>query len=145
MNKYLELKMKQSKEFRKLPMKVAFGKKQFEEIMKQWGFTTSKEDIAKVSVIVPGCYCLVEDEPLFDEYFERIEKEITEFLKDDDNLKIALKYEFANHECGYTYKPQDALPPLFITLVDLKTDERLKRVFNEAWNEFLNEDVMQKR
>lgn len=40
MNKYLELKMKQSKEFRKLPMKVAFGKKQFEEIMKQWGLTT---------------------------------------------------------------------------------------------------------
>ena len=142
MNKYLELKMKQSKEFRKLPMKVAFGKKQFEEIMKQWGFTTSKEDTTKVCMLVSGCYCLIEDKPLFDEYFERTEKEITDFLKDDDNLKIALKYEFANHECGYTDKPQDALPPLFITLVDLKTDERMKRMFNEAWTEFLNEDVM---
>ena len=37
MNKYLELKIKQSKEFRKLPMKVGFDKKQFEQIMKEWG------------------------------------------------------------------------------------------------------------
>lgn len=33
MNKYLELKMKQSKEFRKLPMKVAFGKKSLEGVL----------------------------------------------------------------------------------------------------------------
>ena len=41
MNKYLELKMKQAKEFRKLPMKAAFGDKQFKQIMKEWGLTAS--------------------------------------------------------------------------------------------------------
>lgn len=71
--------------------------------------------------------------------FAKKAEELEEFLKDDDNLKSAFKYEFANHECGYTYTPQDALPPLNLTYEEVEKNERLNRVFNEAWCEYLDE------
>lgn len=139
MNKYIEYKNRKHAEFDKLPMKVAFGNKQFEQMMKEWGFTTSKEDLTKIHQLGAGCYCLKKDTHLFEEHFQRTQKELKEFLKDDDNLKSAFKYEFANHECGYTYTPQDALPPLNLTYEEVEKNERLNRVFNEAWCEYLDE------
>lgn len=139
MNKYIEYKNREHAEFDKLPMKVAFGNKQFEQMMKEWGLTTSKEDLTKIHQLGAGCYCLKKDTHLFEEHFQRTQKELKEFLKDDDNLKSAFKYEFANHECGYTYTPQDALPPLNLTYEEVEKNERLNRVFNEAWCEYLDE------
>ncbi len=138
MNKYIEYKNRKHAEFDKLPMKVAFGNKQFEQMMKEWGLTTSKEDLTKIHQLGAGCYCLKKDTHLFEEHFQRTQKELEEFLKDDDNLKSAFKYEFANHECGYTYTPQDALPPLNLTYEEVEKNERLNRVFNEAWCEYLD-------
>lgn len=139
MNKYIEYKNRKHAEFDKLPMKVAFGNKQFEQMIKEWGLTTSKEDLTKIHQLGAGCYCLKKDTHLFEEHFQRTQKELEEFLKDDDNLKSAFKYEFANHECGYTYTPQDALPPLNLTYEEVEKNERLNRVFNEAWCEYLDE------
>lgn len=139
MNKYIAYKNRKHAEFDKLPMKVAFGNKQFEQMMKEWGLTTSKEDLTKIHQLGAGCYCLKKDTHLFEEHFQRTQKELKEFLKDDDNLKSAFKYEFANHECGYTYTPQDALPPLNLTYEEVEKNERLNRVFNEAWCEYLDE------
>lgn len=139
MNKYIEYKNRKHAEFDKLPMKVAFGNKQFEQMIKEWGLTTSKEDLTKIHQLGAGCYCLKKDTHLFVEHFQRTQKELEEFLKDDDNLKSAFKYEFANHECGYTYTPQDALPPLNLTYEEVEKNERLNRVFNEAWCEYLDE------
>lgn len=107
-------------------------------MMEEWGLTTNAEDISKIDMLVGGCYCLKKDTHLFEEYFQRTQKELKEFLKDDDYLKSAFKYEFANHECGYTYTPQDALPPLNLTYEEVEKNERLNRVFNEAWCEYLD-------
>ena len=139
MNKYIEYKNRKHAEFDKLPMKAAFGNKQFEQMIKEWGLTTSKEDLTKIHQLGAGCYCLKKDTHLFEEHFQRTQKELKEFLKDGDNLKSAFKYEFANHECGYTYTPQDALPPLNLTYEEVEKNERLNRVFNEAWCEYLDE------
>lgn len=43
-NRYEEFKKRHAKELNKLPMKVAFGQKQFEEMLEEWGLTTSDED-----------------------------------------------------------------------------------------------------
>lgn len=56
--KYQEFKKKQQDEFGKLPMKAAFGDKQFKEMMAEWGLTTSKEDLEKICSIGAGAYCL---------------------------------------------------------------------------------------
>lgn len=139
MNKYVELKKKHQKEFGKLPMKVAFGYEQFKKMLEEWGLTDNADDIRKIAMLTGGCYCLKKDTHLFEEHFQRTQKELEEFLKDDDNLKAAFKYEFSNQECGYTYAPQDALPPLKLTKEEIEKDKRLNRVFNEAWCEYLDE------
>lgn len=138
MNRYAELKKKHQKELNRLPMKAAFGKQQFKKMMEEWGLTTNAEDICKIDMLVGGCYCLKKDTHLFEEHFQRTQKELEEFLKDDDNLKSAFQYEFANHECGYTYTPQDALPPLNLTYEEVEKNERLNKVFKEAWCEYLD-------
>lgn len=139
MNKYAKLKKKHQQELEKLPMKVAFGKEQFKKMMEEWNLTTTAEDVCKIDMLIGGCYCLKKDTHLFEEHFQRTQKELEEFLKDDDNLKSAFKYEFANHECGYTDTPQDALPSLNLTFKEVMNDKRLHKVFKRAWKEYLNE------
>lgn len=138
MIRYCQYKKRQQEEFNKLPMKAAFGDKQFREMMKEWGLTTSKEDLNKVVSLGYGAYCKVEDKHLFDELLEKHLKEDEEFYKDDEQLKDAFIYEFGNHECGYTYNPAEALPALGLSWKDVMTDKRIARLFNEAWNEFLD-------
>lgn len=94
--KYQEFKKKQQDEFDKLPMKAAFGDKQFKEMMSEWGLTTSK------------------DYHLFIEFGERSAKESEEFLSNDDNLVNALKYEFGNHECCLTFEFENGIIALGI-------------------------------
>lgn len=140
-NRYEEFKKRHAKELNKLPMKVAFGQKQFEEMLEEWGLTTSDEDLKKIISLLhgSGCYCLKKDAHLFSEYFKRIKEEQKEFLKDDKNLKDAFIYEFANHECGYTYQPQDALLALSLTYNEVMMNKRLHRVFKSAWRKYLTD------
>ena len=139
MNRYVEYKKRKQAEFDKLPMKAAFGNKQFEQIMKEWGLTTSKEDLTKIHQLGAGCYCLKKDYPLFLKLACKHMEEDVEFFKDDDNLKSAFKYEFADHECGYTYTPQDALLALPFTYKEVMTNKRLCRVFKKAWTEYIRD------
>lgn len=81
MNRYAELKKKHQKELNKLPMKAAFGKEQFKKMMEEWGLTTNAEDISKIDMLVGGCYCLKKDTHLFEEHFQRTQKELKEFLR----------------------------------------------------------------
>ena len=139
MNKYVEHKNRQQAEFNKLPMKAAFGDKQFREMMEEWHLDARcKEDLSKVVPLVYGAYCLKKDKHLFDELLQKHLKEDEEFYKDDENLKDALYYEFGNHECGYTYTPADALPALGLSWNDVVTNKRIAHIFNETWNKFLD-------
>ena len=79
--KYQEFKKKQQDEFGKLPMKAAFGDKQFKEMMAEWGLTTSKEDLEKICSIGAGAYCLKKDYHLFLEFGERsVKDEIDDYI-----------------------------------------------------------------
>jgi len=68
---YYDFKKQQQDEFDKLPMRAAFGDKQFKEMMAEWGLTTSKEDLEKVCSIGAGAYCLKKDYHLFIEFGEQ--------------------------------------------------------------------------
>lgn len=138
MNKYAELMKKHHDENDTLPLKAAFGDAQFKKMMKEWGLTTSSEDLKKIRSLGYGAYCLASEAHLFEEMGNRHEKERKELLNTDEGLKDAFMYEFANHECGYTYTPQDAFPPLNLTKEEIEKDERLNKVFKEAWCEYLD-------
>lgn len=136
--KYYEYKKKQQSEFNKLPMKAAFGNKQFKEMMAEWGLCTSDEDLKKIVSLGYGAYCLEKDKHLFDELLQKHLDEDEEFYKNDAQLEDALIYEFGNHECSYTYDPWSALQELPYTKKEIVENERLARIFNEAWNKYLS-------
>ena len=140
MNKYIEYKNRKQAEFDKLPMKAAFGNKQFEQMMKEWGLTTSKEDLTKIHQLGAGCYCLKKDYPLFLKLACKHMEEDVEFFKDDKNFKEALCYEFGNHECMLTLNPHDAIEALSLTEEEIINDNRLSKLFKEAWKEFLSDN-----
>lgn len=136
--KYVDYKDKQQKEFNKLPMKAAFGDKQFEEMMAEWGLTTSKEDLEKIYSIGAGAYCLKKDYHMFIEFGERSVKENEEFYSNDENLKDALIYEFGNHECGYTWEFENGIIALGFSVKEFFSDQRKANVFAEARKEYID-------
>lgn len=141
MIKYSVYKKRQQDEFNKLPMKAAFGNEQFKEMMESYGLTTSKADIAKITSLGYGCFCLAKDAHLFSEYTEKKLKEDEEYFKVDEQLEDAFRYEFANYECGYTGNPYDALKALCFTKEELDKDERLHRIFIQAWHKYIEQDL----
>lgn len=136
--RYYEFKQKQQAEFDKLPMKAAFGDKQFEEMMSEWGLTTSEADLAKIKALGAGGYCLKEDYQSFIDLANRHIKENEEFLSNDENLLDALKYEFANHECGLTWEFENGIIALGYTVEEFLSDERKKNLFIKARQEYIN-------
>ncbi len=136
--KYVDYKAKQHKEFNKLPMKAAFGDKQFEEMMAEWGLTTSKEDLEKICSIGDGAYYLKKDYHLFIEFGESSVNEDEEFYSNDENLKDALIYEFGNHECGYTWEFENGIIALGFPVKEFFSDQRKAKVFAEARKEYID-------
>lgn len=136
--RYYEFKKKQQDEFDKLPMKAAFGEKQFEEMMSEWGLTTSDEDLKKIKSLGAGGYCLKEDYPSFIALANKHIEEMEKFLSVDDNLVDALKYEFGNHECGLTWEFDNGITALGYTIEEFLSDERKKNLFIKARQEYIN-------
>lgn len=136
--RYAEFKKRQQDAFDKLPMKAAFGQKQFEEMMASWGLTTTEEDLKKIRSLTAGAYCLATDLHLFTEFTKKRMEEEDEYLSDEENLKDALIYEFGNHECGYTMDTSEALYALGFTKSDVRKNKTLHKVFPIAWKEYLD-------
>lgn len=133
--RYAEFNKMWQDKFSALPVKFAFGDKQFEAMMASWGLTTADEDLKKVCGIIYGAYCLVKDVPLIEEHFEARSKAREEFLADEEQLKDALMEEFANYECAYTWSPKKAVDALFDE-DEQEHNEVLKRVLPVAWEEY---------
>ena len=136
--RYYEFKKNQQDEFDKLPMKAAFGDKQFEEMMSEWGLTTGDEDLKKIKSLGAGGYCLKEDYPSFIALANKHIEETEKFLSNDANLIDALKYEFGNHECGYTWEFENGITALGYTVKEFLSDERKKDLFIKARQEYIN-------
>lgn len=136
--KYVEWKKQRQESFDRLPMKAAFGKEQFEQMMHEWGLTTSDEDLKKIRSLGSGAYCLAKDCHLFTEWVKEQDEEQKKFLADEEQLKDALIYEFGNYECGYTMNKWDGVRALFDE-DEIKSNELLKKVLPIAWKEYLDQ------
>lgn len=131
---YTELKSKQQKEMNAFPLGAAFSNKQFEEMMKRWGFSVDETD--KICSIGYGAFIRKSDKAAFFEMLERQKKERDEAIAADKTgngyIYEMFLYELNNHEYGYTYELEDTLDALDLTYEDVQKDKRLARGLEKA-------------
>jgi hypothetical protein len=126
MNRYLELQVKQRAEMSTLKMFFAFSPAQFDE-----GVTALGVDVISIG---GGAYAPRSERPTIDAMFNRHQQEREAALLDDAYLFDALLYQLANHEYCYTGRAADVFGAVGVT----ETDARVKRIFEAARTEYLN-------
>lgn len=140
--KYTEFRKKESELYAKLPIKYAFGKEQFQQMLREFGLDVDDENsLSQLAHIYSGAYCLKKDKQQVFDYFEEAAKRKEEFLKDEAQLKDALIYEFGNHECGYTYNFMEGVSALFDE-DEIENNMLLAKVYPIARKEYLEKYEM---
>ena len=139
MNKYQELKTRQEKEMNAFPLGACFSKQQFEEMMKNWGLTTTDTD--KIYSVGGGCYIRKSDHSAFHEMLKRFEKERSEAIAADTTgegfIYDMFLSELANHEYCITYDLDETLDALHLTIEQINADKRLLHGLQKARKEYL--------
>lgn len=140
MNKYMEMKERQQKEVNALPIKFAFSSKQFEEAMKEWGYTPDDTDkIYKLGST--GGFYRREDSKLIFSTFERHEKEKAEAIEADTGgtgyIYDMFMYELANHEYCITYDLEPTLDACGLTEEEVLASPALLSGLKKAKADYL--------
>jgi len=136
--KYTKIKQIRREELEKFPLGFAFNDKQFEEMMKEFGLKVTDTD--KIVYFGAGGYMKKTDLEAYKALIKRHNKEHYELLNNDEEYaRTAFRYEFSNHECGYTGDFSPALSALGITYKYLEANERLEGIFYAVQDEFLRD------
>ena len=122
--KYTEFKKEFQKQIDRFQVFWAFSEQQFDEGMEKINCT----DKSLIRAIGAGGYMLKENKQAFDKLFSDHEIREKELMQSDDEfLYSLLQYEFANHECHYTFDYQ----PVFDMFGLDRNDERVMKMFKE--------------
>lgn len=93
---YKELREQQQRELNALPIKFAFGRERFAEMMKEWGLTENDTDkIYRLPIV--GGYYLRSDADIIREWYNK-DDGLDELMKDKAFRLDAFRYEMDNHE-----------------------------------------------
>ena len=135
MNRYLELKERQQKEFSDFPMFFAFSDKQFEEGMRKFGLTVDDTDKIYKFGGTGGFYRRTDSKALIDmieRHDEEFEKAIAEDTTGDGFIFEMFDYELANHEYSYTWDIEPTLYALGLTIDQVNNNKLLLHGLNKA-------------
>lgn len=136
MNKYRQLREKQSKEFQAFPIFFAFNNDQFAEGMKKLGLDpTDTQKIYKLGS--SGGFYRKSDSEALKELFRKHDAEMREAMKDDAFLYDMFSYELGNHEYCITYDLFPTLEACGLTYDDIKKDQRLADALKAAQIDYL--------
>lgn len=128
MNAYAAMKERQQKRVNALPLKFAFGQKQFREMMESWGLT--EDDTDKIYKLGgTGGFYLRTDSKLIFTTFEENEIEMQAAIRNDIDgsgfIKDMFCYELANHEYCITYDLEPTFDALRLTVDDVNASPAL--------------------
>lgn len=140
MNAYAEMKERHQKRVNALPLKFAFGQKQFREMMESWGLT--EDDIDKIYKLgETGGFYLRTDSKLIFSTFEENEIEMQAAIGNDIDgsgfIKDMFLYELANHEYCITYDLEPTLDALGLSVDDVNISPALLNGLSLARKEYL--------
>ena len=140
MTLYQEIRFRQQKEFDAFPIKAAFSNEQFEEAMKDLGFSPSDTD--KIIGIGAGCFIRKADKDSFLAICKRHDEEMDKAKKDggSDFYFNMFYYELKNHEYGYTGDSEDTLTSLGYTLEEVKKNPVAWEALHKAEKQIMKEE-----
>jgi len=140
MNKYEELKKKQSNEFNKFPIAFAFSDEQLKEGLKKLGL--NENDTDKVVGLGNGGFIKKTDIENYKKLSEKFYKEFKEAIAEDKTgenfIKDMFEYELANHEYGYTFEINDTLEAIGITLDEIDNSDNLRKGLDLALEKYIH-------
>jgi len=99
---YREYIDKKSKGINALPLKFAFGMKQFKEMMESWGLTENDTDKIYKLGDTGGFYLKSDSQTIID-YFNQPD-DLEELMKDEAFRIDAFRYEMDNHEYAINWQ-----------------------------------------
>lgn len=141
MNQYLEMKKRHQEEVNALPLGFAFSKKQFNEMMSEWGLDPER-DTNKIYRLPAGGFIQKKDSPHMHKVFERHNKELSDAIAADQTgegfIYQMFLAELENHEYGYTCDNTDTLMSLGYTYEDVEKDPRLLHGLRKAQHDILH-------
>ena len=135
---YVEFKEKRQKEVNELPMYFAFSDKQFNDLMVKLGYDDENVFLNDIMSIGGGSIILKKDKELFMNTFDRIDKELTENLKNDEFIESAFEYELGNHEYCITYDISETLDALDISYDEYQNNERIQKIAKKAIKKYMD-------
>lgn len=145
MNKYDELKKKQSKDLEKFPFIFAFSDKELEESLKKVGLTKNDKD--KIVDFESGIFMKKDD---FEKYKEinvkhknELQNEINKDITGEGFIKDMFLSELNNHEYGYTHEIDETLDYLNLTDEDIKNNRSLRTGLILAEKEILEREEIE--
>ena len=143
MNQYEELRNRQQQEFNALPLGFAFSKKQFTEMMQDWGLDPDK-DVDKIYSIGFGGYVQKKDAELLHQTRERHDAELEAAIAADETgegfICQMFVCELDNHEYGCTRDVGSTLVALDYTQEQLQADKRLLNGLKRACKKILDRE-----
>ncbi len=112
MNSYEEMKKRHRQEVNELPIKFAFGQKQFDEMMVEFGLKSDETDKIYQLGGTGGFYLRTDSAKIY-ECFKKHEEEMKEAIESDKTgegfIFDMFRTELANHEYSYTMDERDAI------------------------------------
>lgn len=130
---YSKWKQERQEALNKLPIKFAFGNKQFKEAMEELGLTENDTD--KIFSVGAGGFMRKDDKQLFMDWLKS--NDLEERKKDKAFFQSMIMYELGNHEYGYTYDLEETLNACNISRKDLKNNKQYAEWLEEARQEYL--------
>jgi len=141
METYTQMMKRHQEVVNNLPIKYAFGKKQYEAMLEEFGLTGKSDDYVRehiTSIFGVGDYALKKDIPIIKEALNKNDNELNNALFSDDAddkfILDAMVTELENHEYSYTYDVTPALISLGITDKELEKSARHRRLLKKACN-----------
>ena len=142
MNQYQEMKSRHQREFNMLPLGFAFDRKQFNEMMRGWGLHPER-DVKKICYIGSGGYIQKSDVELLRQTRDRHSQELAAAIEADTTgdgfIFQMFCCELKNYEYGYTLDADDTLDALGYTMEQVQSDQRLRRGFERACKEIMED------
>ena len=143
MNAYQEYTERRQAAVNALPFHWAFGKEQFNQLMKDLGLNPNKKsDMAQLCSGPAGSIIFKKDLKMIREKFTELNREKAELIRQDQTgdgfIYDMFLTELKETEYGYTGEIGDALDHIGVTSAEVESDERYAHALKRACETIVN-------